>query len=372
MFPLAFVFLAVNALSAGTVRKAVLRTAATLLGFALIAGPFIFALSKAKDRVTFGDSGKVNYAWHLNGVPYRHWQGEPPGSGTPRHPTRKVLDNPAIYEFGSPMEVTYPVWYDPSYWYEGVRTHFDLAAQIRMVAANVKNYFSTLSDLRGSLIMGLLILFYMTGRRWLIAKDISDYWFLIIPAIAALGMYSLVHVEERYVAPFLVLLLLGLFCSVRLPDSRESGRLIAGVTAIISIMFLISVVPSSALAAYSTASEFVKGGEIAPNEYSQVAVGLRAMGVQPGTRIASLEYSNLANANWARLAGVRIVAEMNSGDESDFWSADSSIKGQIIQTLARTGAAVIVAHQVPPSGPAEGWLKIGNTTYYVYFLPKTQ
>ena len=123
MFPLAFVFLGVSVFLGG--KKSLLLVLFAFLSFSVVAGPFLTAISKAKGRLTFGDTGRLNYSWYVNGTTrWIHWQGEGLGVGTPVHPTRKVFDRPAVYEFGSPVGGTYPPWYDPSYWYQGVEVHF--------------------------------------------------------------------------------------------------------------------------------------------------------------------------------------------------------------------------------------------------------
>ncbi|HEX9919123.1 MAG TPA: hypothetical protein VGA87_08150, partial [Pyrinomonadaceae bacterium] len=119
MFPLAFVFLAAGLFAYGDVRRAAPRVVFALAVFLAVSAPFVFALSRAKGRLTIGDTGRLNYAWHVNGTtPFIHWQGESAGgcggSGAPAHPTRKLSDSPALYEFGSPVAGTYPPWYDPT------------------------------------------------------------------------------------------------------------------------------------------------------------------------------------------------------------------------------------------------------------------
>jgi hypothetical protein len=93
--------------------------AASLLCFFAVLSPFVAALSKNQQRFTFGDSAKINQGWFVNGVNpnYRHWQGNGTGNPGALHPTRKVLSWPEIYEFATPVEGTYPVWYNPAYWY---------------------------------------------------------------------------------------------------------------------------------------------------------------------------------------------------------------------------------------------------------------
>ena len=237
MLPLTFVFLGVSMLSIGNLRRVLPRVLIALVVFLSIGGPFFLALSHIKARWTFGDTGKLNYAWHVNNVPlYVLWQGENREDGIPKHPTKKIFEVPAIFEFAGPVGGTYPPWYDPSYWYEGVVLHFDLREQLRVLASNVRIY---LDVLQGGLIVGFLILYLMGRRGWLCVKDITEQWRLLVPSIAALGMYALVHVELRYIGPFLVLLWMGVAFAVRLPDSPESKRLITRV--IIAMLAVMTV-----------------------------------------------------------------------------------------------------------------------------------
>src|SRR5437867_3770087 len=141
VFPLAFIFLGVSLFFGGGIRKSLPFALFAFLLFSVVASPFLMAISKAKGRPTFGDSGKLNYSWYVNATTrWIHWQVEGRGCGTPIHPTRKLLDRPAIYEFENPVGGTYPPWYDPSYWYEGVVLHFDLNEQISVLGKSIKTF----------------------------------------------------------------------------------------------------------------------------------------------------------------------------------------------------------------------------------------
>ena len=54
------------------------RLAQAALIFACLSAPLIVSLSLEKSRFTFGDSGRVNYAWAMSDVGTRNWQGEIP------------------------------------------------------------------------------------------------------------------------------------------------------------------------------------------------------------------------------------------------------------------------------------------------------
>src|SRR5438445_712033 len=89
MFPLSFVFLAVAGFSYGNLWKAIPRVLLSALIFLAIASPFIAAISRAKGRLTFGDSGRWNYVVFVDGVQPLYPQDE-----ALRHRVAKVFDAP--------------------------------------------------------------------------------------------------------------------------------------------------------------------------------------------------------------------------------------------------------------------------------------
>ena len=83
-------------------------------------------LSFAKGRPTFGDSGKINYLMNVGTTQFFT-----PHEPDAKHPVHQLSALPHAYEYGSPIAGTYPLWYDPSYWHEGIRPHIDFERQIR-------------------------------------------------------------------------------------------------------------------------------------------------------------------------------------------------------------------------------------------------
>jgi hypothetical protein len=378
MFPLSLVCLLVAFVSGG--HKNAAKAFGTLLLFLTISGPFIIALSLVKGRPTFGESGTYNYAVHINRIPAVHWQGQVPGSGHPAHATREIFDRPATFEFEGPLDATYPVWYDPSYWYQGVKLRFHLREQVREFINNLEGETSLLFKLHGVLVTGLFIMFCVSSRKWWIVKDLSAYWFLLVPALVALGMYAIVHWETRYLAPFLVVAILCFFLSVRLPDSPESRRVCSAVAILLIVSFISPFQPES-FHLKSFVNDVVHGPKDDPDSFQEVASGMCRLGLRPGDRIASLEFSNLGMSTWARLARAKIVAEVyywpdcpRASDttcpdtsSNDFWKADPATQRKLIEALAIAGANFIVSHEAPPA-EVSGWLRVGHSRYYVYRL----
>ena len=135
MFLLAWVFLACSVWAAKSKRQALPRAVAATLLFLIVAAPEILALSRTKGRWTFGDTGPLNYAWYVDrlGKPY-YRSGDPTRAGILLHPVRRILQQPAISEFGEPLTVTDPIGFDQSYWNEGLHPYFSFRGQMRALA----------------------------------------------------------------------------------------------------------------------------------------------------------------------------------------------------------------------------------------------
>src|SRR6202022_1412207 len=112
------------------------------------------------------------------------------------------------------------------------------SAQVRAVVDGLQRYTTLVPDL-GVVVAALAILLSMHAGPWRI-RDGPALAFLA-PALAAFGLYALVLVEARYIAPFLVLLLLGLFMLVRLPSKPWSGALAKTVSAIMVLVLVLKI-----------------------------------------------------------------------------------------------------------------------------------
>ncbi len=133
MFPLALILLLIAWIVFRWQRALI-----TIFVFGMISAPLILGISKVAGHPTFGDTGRVNYSWYVDGVAQRWWQGGPDKAGMPLHPPLKVLDSPRVYEFDSVFpKATYPIWYDFAYWYQGVRLWIPLRRQAKVIENNI-------------------------------------------------------------------------------------------------------------------------------------------------------------------------------------------------------------------------------------------
>jgi 4-amino-4-deoxy-L-arabinose transferase-like glycosyltransferase len=356
MFLLGCVFLAC-ASRLSTSRK-ILHVSTALAFFLAIAAPFVFLLSSAKGRLTFGDSGKINYAEFVDGAPkYVHWQGEPPGTGVPLHPTREILSTPLLYEFSAPVRGSYPPWYDPSYWYEGITPHFSVKGELLALYRTASSYFRIIS-VTGVLYIVFVPLLVLAQRRELtFGKFGSDkrIFLVWVPAYAALVMYALVHVEARFVGGFLLMLVMNLLARVRLVDSPRL-RWLAKLAGVVVLVPAIAVVSAAAL-------NVTRGASKRSFEEWEVAQALHNMGIS-GVGVGYVGTG--LDAYWAHLAQVRIVAEVPDLARPSFVQASPERKAEVIREFRDLGVAAVVTKFPDVASSDDHWQGISDTHYFIW------
>src|SRR5229473_2442473 len=95
--------------------------------------------------------------WWVNGIqPFVGWTGTP-GGDEPVHAPRTIFENPQVLEFATPIAGTYPLWYDPAYWYEGAKARFNASQQIAALKRSLQFYVGVFNDLKYP-IAGLAVL----------------------------------------------------------------------------------------------------------------------------------------------------------------------------------------------------------------------
>lgn len=357
MLPLAGVFLAAVVLPNLRQRFLLFYTLAASVAFAGVVSPYIYVLSRQKGHFTTGEAAKLNYAWHVNGAPFTHWQGEMERLGKPEHPPRQIFSSPLIYEFGTPVRGTYPPWYDPSYWEGGLRARFDLGGQLHALARNLNQYLRALWS-QNALIACVLVLVALRRDVRLIFHDFLSIWYLWLPAVAAFGLYGLVWVEYRYVSQFFMLFWAAALTLVHLPGQNESRRIIRVVTIVAVLLLTIRI-------GINLVEEGIAGHRRAGLQMD-IAEGLSVQAVRPGEKVALIDAG--LGEGWQKLARLVVVAEIPFEERDTFWAADTERRRQIYHVLAKTGAKVLIAPETPNWAQVVGWEKVGATPVYFYRL----
>jgi hypothetical protein len=98
----------------------------------------------------------------------------------------------------------------------------------------------------------------------------------------------------------------------------------------------------------------------------EIAQGLQQMNIHQGDRVSHI--SGVHDVEWVRLAGVTIISGIPFGEQGPFWAADAQMKQKLFAVLAGTGAKVVVTSDPPPSAVSQGWVRLGDTTYYAHRL----
>jgi hypothetical protein len=335
------------------------------LVFLCTSAPLIFLLSSQKGRFTFGDSGKVNYAWYVSPRTFtRNWQGAEPDSGIPKHATRQLLKHPPVFEFDGPVVGTYPPWTDPSYWNDGLQWHFKLKAQLEVLMTTLPSELRLLLRDRPELILGIIVLALLSGRLWF--ERLRELWFFIVLPIVGMTLYLPVVENDRYLGGFVLVFFLALLAAVRLrPEDQRSARILVAVTFVMMMM---------STGDY-TVRVFLHHMAISgngPNSTVQditAAEELRKMGLAAGTKVAII--GDGTGAYWAHLGEFRIVAEImgtNHGPR-EFWDSSFDVQQQVYKACQSARAKLIVTScpswtlRVP-----EGWGPIPGTPYCMHTL----
>lgn len=351
MLPLSFVYIVAAALARRGFKKPDLRALATFAGFLLVSTPFAVALSRAKGRLTFGDTGKVAYFNQVTPIPL----GETTSSKFTHRPLR-LFDEPPVYTYVTPFTSTYPAWYDPSYWLEGVKPHFVLRDQLRALARAFSNYFRILSTEK-QWIAGWLALVFLAGDWRKTLKLFSKVWFMWLPSAAALALYAFVLVEPRYVAVGLAIACLALFAVVpwsRINTTRVGVAVVLAISGTTGLALLKEGLTNLAVCL-----------QPARNVQWEVAQGLLKMGLAPGNQVAFLGHTTVADY-WAHLAGLGVTADIPLEAMQSYWLASPEKRNQIASRLHEHGIKALVTAGTPLV-PAN-WRSIGNTGYYVQAL----
>lgn len=363
MLPAALVFFLVCFFSLKRSRKSYVKILFSFLIFLSVITPLISALSIQKGYFTFGEAGKLNRAFTFQGVPARYWQGEPPSTGIPENPPQKLFEDPDVYAFNTHFEqATLPIGYDTSFWYEGLTVSYNPFNWT--IVQNLRFYYQYFFRV---LLFGYIVLIFVSSRPKSSLVGLLKNWSLLIPGIAILGVYAIgkdfhyfdpEDADTRLLAPFVVLLFAGILSSVRLPDLQQSRRLVVGLT--LGTLVLLS--------SQLTSSWEHPGSPI----YWKVAQQLQQLGIQAGDDVAVIQLGPnrpAATEYWARLARVRIVAEIV--DSRRFWQVDEGVKTTIYQRISDIGARAIVCKQdalLSALSSAKEWMRINDTDYYVYLF----
>jgi hypothetical protein len=195
MFPAALVLIVVFA--AVQWKKALLAAVV----FLVTCAPGIVLASMGAGKPTFGESGKLNFAWNVNNYTnHRGWLGREPGSGTPLHPPRVMMERPLVLEFADPGHGTLPVWYEPARWHQGIR----LRISAPEIAGSIVKNVVTNPIILLCLAISMPALLVGGWKSFAVGPGKAYYLCFFLWPLLVLAAYAIVALELRYAVPSLV------------------------------------------------------------------------------------------------------------------------------------------------------------------------
>jgi hypothetical protein len=278
------------------------------------------------------------------------------------------VDSPSVFEFATPVAGTYPPWYDPSYWYAGVNPQFSFERQWPVFFKYAKYWLVLLLVTPGAIVT---IPWNLRSRNAALKAFRGIGWLVALP-LSACGMFCLVVVDKRHVAAFLAVIGLALWGAAY---GELRYRTWAVVYACASASALVAV--PTAVGVYTVLVDAARGAEGSGNPAWAISQGMTKAGLREGDRIGYIGCS--INAYWARLSGVRIVADVNyiydvnddlpvtlhenTRELEKFWAADGRSQRRVLDGFAKAGASFAVADHIPANANLDGWMRIDGQTY---------
>jgi len=395
-FAFLFTFLCIVALIAFRVawqRYAATRAAAAglvaLICFAIVVGPYIAALSKQKGRFDFGDSGNLNYAWFVSGTEKMHLEPDQTSSfGAAEvhltHPNKLLLKSPVVVSYKQFPYGTYPDWFDASFWNDRIKVHMNPHLQVSVTIACLVRILRYIANHPEAWL--LLVVLFLIGARLRVDWRPRANAFWLTPVLLGAGVfciYSMVNVEDRYIAFGFLAVLLPAFAAL-----RHSGKVPTPITqnaasAVVLLLALLAVGESARIVGELRRNLKVArspAGWYDPDTFG-AAQALNALGVGPGDTVACIgDKACLDTHYWARLAGVRILTEIFKPAEYPVYSAlaDMPNRDQVIDTVRSQGGKVLIGYFTPGlmtgTNPiSAGWRELDSSPFYALplNLPET-
>lgn len=336
------------------------RSALKALGLALaiwiaLAAPLLLATSRAVGRLSFGEAGRLNAIWAWNRIAsHGFWEGEEEGLGKPANRIRKVLKHPPVYVFGEKFpEATYPIWYAPDYWWQGVRMKATPQGLQLAVASNGARLFEFLKPTSLALVLFLGSLGWAVGRNTPWRTRVATLLF----CLAGFGVLLIVF-EPRYVLGAAT----GVWTAgaVGLATPKNGWRRAAG-------MWIVAMLAVAGAWAFVDAGIAVRSA--GPSLVTRIAEELSQVGVPERSDLCWIgPVPGAGEVAW-QLRG-RVVAQIPAEAYRGWMQAHGVLPVAVEEEFSKAGCRAAVAMLGPEDPPPQGWAKAGTWPVYVRLLGK--
>jgi hypothetical protein len=359
-------------------RRVLLRLALSLAVFGLIAGPYIWQMSAAKGRLTFGESGRLATAWLVNGAdrfnPVADFTVYQRGTAkvSLKHPGELLSKSPEIaYYGGDRVYGSTPQWNDPSYWSDGVSPRFVLHQTLSTVKKSMATLGSiTLMRFQAVLLAAALCCWGFTVRKTSLVDPILVMAFVL--AVGCIGSYALVLVEGRYIV-FSLVLIGTLFAACALTKRPCAGHRSLHVMVLLMAALVLAGAFQTTLREWKTAKQ--EGAQPLHGIYSMavVSAGSELATLYPrGSEVACMGHTAcFGDTYWAKYAGVKMTAIIETGHGEASTSAEQSCQKldqnpATLDALRQRNIRAIVSRFDGTQPCSAQWRPLGKSPNFFY------
>jgi len=180
-------------LAIATRRRGLSITLIALGAWIVFVLPWSAVLSIAAGRPTFGDAGRLTFAWYVNEQDPPSLHGVPIDARQPR--TESILRGVGVTGYAPGTD---PMWFDPARWNASLAPHWNLHDQLGTLKVFELFYIQNLAPL---LFLAFVLAAAPPGSRRLAWRR---GWVVFVPMLAGLAAYALVIVTARYIMAFLL------------------------------------------------------------------------------------------------------------------------------------------------------------------------
>ena len=359
-------------------RRSLLPLTAAVLAFCSIAGVYGVALSLAVGKPTLGESGALNYAWHVNRLQkWVHWRGgvepasqawpkaaiarfaqwdtDPPKFGEPLHPDTILQQSPLVYGFNtSPVHATYVPYYDPPYWYAGYRHVFRWRYQVIALLKSAGDLVGSLlpHPMFYAMLLAFAVLLVASDARRAAWLWVQAHWMVVAIALLGFAMYLPVHLEGRYLAGFL--LLLGL-CGL-----AASGEALTPMRFRVALTLILLGAAGDLIRTQRPVWHNLRVHR-RPIDNTEWRMGnaVLAQALPAEAPVGVIAWTPNLHCDWAYIAHVRIVSEIGNGKDFDaFWQLPDTQQATTLAAFRKSGAVAVFVNGMPAGAHATGWKKL--------------
>jgi hypothetical protein len=355
--PVALLFLVVLAWPPARLRMRVLRVALAGAAFVVLILPWLAGLSEREGHLTMGGNSKFNYFVNVEN------QDPIAALFTILPPENRLSTDPTVVDFGSAYPRSqFPIHFEGAAYLTNVPIHFSWKQELSQVRIN---YIVTINLFRHKGPFAVVLVLALVAGLCLRKPSFSGPWLpLMAISVTPFILYPLVHIEYRYLAPYLFLGAVSAWAWV----TSGNANISRSWALLLGCLLLGGILWDNAAGLRPSAKEELGSTSFAccTNPYEVFREELHAAGVPEGAKVALVGEPQAEHFySWLNPGHYRLQAVIT--DPGRFFSETPAMRERIERELSERGSQVLVAPQeLVPRDQAGSWrpLNIG----YVFRL----